>query len=137
MPTPRSPPQPAPTTPPHRINSWASAHTAPATAGLRDLRCTAGRLMEVRSMNSGSSNPLRTAGRMSSEYGITEPTTRHASAGAAAVCISSMALALGVVTIARAALHTHPTGLAVTIGFGAMIAAIALWSLLVTDPTYL
>jgi len=73
---------------------------------------------------------------MSSEYGITEKTTRHASAGAAAVCISSMALALGVVTIARAALHTHPTGFAVTIGFGAMIAAIALWSLLVTDPTY-
>jgi hypothetical protein len=87
-------------------------------------------------MNSGSSNPLRSAGRVSSEYGINDPTTRHASADAAAFCISSMALALGVVTIARAVLHTHPTGLAVTLGFGAMIAAIALWSLRVIDPTH-
>jgi len=70
------------------------------------------------------------------EYGINEISAHDTRPSAIAVWISRAALILGLVTVALgAAAYTHPAGVAVTIGFGAMIAVIAVWSLLAADPT--
>lgn len=51
--------------------------------------------------------------------------------------IGRSALAVGLAAIiAGVALHTAPAGTAVTIGFGALIAVTAVWSLLASEPTH-
>jgi hypothetical protein len=70
------------------------------------------------------------------EYGINETSASDTRPSAIAVWISRAALILGLLTIALGAtLRSHPAGVAVMIGFGAMIAVIAVWSFLAANPT--
>jgi hypothetical protein len=74
--------------------------------------------------------------RPPTEYGINETSASDTRPGIVAVWISRVALILGLVTVALGAtLHAHPAGVAVMIGFGAMIAVIAVWSFLAADRT--
>ncbi len=51
--------------------------------------------------------------------------------------IGRLALAVGLASIVLGvALHSAPAGTAVTIGLGAMIAVVAVWSLLASEPTH-
>lgn len=51
--------------------------------------------------------------------------------------IGRLALAVGLASIALGvALHSAPAGTAVTIGLGAMIAVVSVWSLLASEPTH-
>jgi hypothetical protein len=70
------------------------------------------------------------------EYGINEASDSDTRPSVVAVWIGGAALVLGLITVALgAALQSHPAGIAVMIGFGAMIAVIAVWSFLAADPT--
>ena len=69
--------------------------------------------------------------------GIKEYGSRATKPGPLARWISRAALVVGLAAVVLGAtvVHTSVAGIAVTVGFGALTAAIAMWSLLAVDPT--
>jgi hypothetical protein len=75
--------------------------------------------------------------RPPTETGINEISTPVTGRSALSFWLGRAALVVGIATVVLGAtVHSSVAGTATTIGFGAMTAVIALWSLLAVDPTH-
>ncbi|MGK2882763.1 MAG: SPW repeat domain-containing protein [Mycobacterium sp.] len=75
--------------------------------------------------------------RTPTEYGISEPGDSQRLRHAWSYRIGRLALAVGLASVVLGiAFHSTPAGAAVSVGLGGLIAVVAVWSLLASDPTH-